>query len=73
MIFHMVHKMYYIKGFIRNENIAFTLDCSTAIFLWCCKVSRALQLCSTAFLIIEISEFNTLIAQLLPFKAYESC
>ena len=46
---------------------------STDMSLRCCKVSRVLQLCSTAFLIIGISEFNRLIAWLLSFKAYESC
>ena len=56
----MVHQMCYIKGFIRYENIAFTLNYSTDISPRCFKVSRALQLCSTAFLIIEISEFNRL-------------
>ena len=65
--------MCYIKGFIRYKNTAFSLNYSTDISLRCCKVSRVLQLCSTAFLIIEISEFNRLIARLLSFKAYESC
>ena len=64
--------MCYIKGFIRNKNTAFSLDYSTDISLRCCKVSRVLQLGSTAFL-IEISEFNRLIAWLLSFKSYESC
>ena len=35
------------------KNIAFTLNYSTDISLRCCQVSRALQLCSTAFLIIS--------------------
>ena len=65
--------MCYIKGFIRYKNTAFSLNYSTDISLRCCKVSRVLQLCSTAFLIIEISEFNRLIARLLSFKDYESC
>ena len=65
-------QMYHIKGFIRYENTAFSLNCSTDISLRCCKVSRALQLHSTAFLIVE-TEFNKLIARLLSFKAYESC
>ena len=60
-------------SFTRNENMASTLNCSTDISLRCCKVLRALWLCSTAFLIIEISEFNKLIAQLVSFKLYESC
>ena len=72
LIFHVV-QMCYIKGFIRYKNTAFSLNYSTDISLRCCKVSRVLQLYSTAFLIIEISEFNRLIAQLLSFKAYESC
>ena len=72
LIFH-VAQMCYIKRFIRYKNTAFSLNYSTDISLRCCKVSRVLQLCSTAFLIIEISEFNRLIAQLLSFKAYESC
>ena len=71
-IFHEV-QMCYIKGFIRYKNIAFSLNYFTDISLRCCKVSRALQLCSTAFLIIEISEFNRLTAWLQSFKAYESC
>ena len=71
LIFHVV-QMCYIKGFIRYKNTAFSLNYSTDISLRCCKVSRVLQLCSTAFLIIEISEFNRLIARLLAFKAYES-
>ena len=54
-----------LKGFIRWENIAFTLNYNKDIFLRCCNMSKALQLCSTAFLIIEVSEFNRLIAQLL--------
>ena len=58
----MVHQMCYIKGFIRYEIIAFTLNCSTCISLRCCKVSRALELCSMVFLLIEISEYNRLIA-----------
>ena len=53
--------MCYTKGFTRYENIAFSLKYSTDISLRCCKVSRALQLCSTAFFIIEILEFNRLI------------
>ena len=69
----MVHQVCYIKGFIGFGNTAFTLNYSTDISLRCCKVSRALQLCSTAFLIIEkflydekkrkilIIEFNRLI------------
>ena len=69
----MVHQMCYIKGFIRCENIAFIFNYSTDVFLRYSKVSGALQLSSTAFLIIEISEFNRLIAQLLSFKVYESC
>ena len=72
LIFH-VAQMCYIKRFIRYKNTAFSLNYSTDISLRCCKVSRVLQLCSTAFLIIEISEFNRLIARLLSFKAYESC
>ena len=72
MFFHVAYEMCYIKVFIKYENIAFTLNYSTGIFPKCCKVSKALQLCSTAFLIIEISEFNRLIARLLAFKAYES-
>ena len=63
----------YIKGFIRYKNIVFSLNYSTDISLRCCKVSMALQLYSTDFLIIEVSEFNKLIAWLLSFKAYESC
>ena len=55
------------------QKSTFSLNYSTDISLRCCKVSSVLQLCSTAFLIIEISEFNRLIAQLLSFKAYESC
>ena len=62
-IFYVV-QMCYMKGFIRYKNTAFSLNYSTDISLRCC---------STAFLIIEISEFNRLIAQLLSFKAYESC
>ena len=54
----MAHQMYYIKGFIRYKNIAFTLNYSTDISLRCCKVSRALQLCSTAFLIISSVQFS---------------
>ena len=69
----MVHETCYIKVFLKYENIAFTLNYSTGIFPKCCKVSRAWQLCSTAFLIIEISEFNRLITWLLSFKSYESC
>ena len=65
--------MCYIKGFIRYKNTAFSLNYSTDISLRCCKVSRVLQLRSTAFLIIEISEFNRLITWLLSFKSYESC
>ena len=42
---------------------AFSLNYSTDISLRCCKVSRVLQSCSTAFLIIEMSEFNRLIAR----------
>ena len=72
MFFHVAYEMCYIKVFIKYENIAFTLNYTTGIFPKFCKVSRALQLCSTAFL-IEISEFNRLIARLLAFKAYESC
>ena len=72
LIFHVV-QMCCIKGFIRYKNTAFSLNYSTDISLRCCKVSRVLQLRSTAFLIIEISEFNRLIAWLLSFKAYESC
>ena len=49
----------YIKGFIRYENTAFTLNYSIDISLRYCT---ALQLCTTAFLIIEILEFNRLIA-----------
>ena len=64
--------MCYIKGFIRFENRAFSLNYRTDISVRCYKVSRALQLHSTAFLIIE-TEFNRLIAQLLAFKAYEHC
>ena len=71
-IFHVV-QMCYIKGFIGCKNAAFSLNYSTDISLRCCKVSKVLQLGSTAFLIIEISEFNRLIAWLLSFKAYESC
>ena len=55
--------MCYIEGFIRYKNTAFSLNYSTDTSLRCCKVSRVLQLCSTAFLIIEISEFNRLIAR----------
>ena len=65
--------MYYIKGLIRYKNTAFSLNYSTDISPRCSKVSRVLQLCSTAFLIIEISEFNRLITWLLSFKSYESC
>ena len=72
LIFNVV-QMCYTIGFIRYKNTAFSLNYSTDISLRRCKVSRVLQLCSTAFLIIEISEFNRLIAQLLSFKAYESC
>ena len=64
--------MCYIKGFIRYENTAFNLSYRADISLRCSKVSRTLQLPSTDFLIIE-TEFNGLIAQLLSFKAYESC
>ena len=72
LIFH-VAQMCYIKRFIRYKNTAFSLNYSTDTSLRCCKVSRVLQLYSTAFLIKEILEFNRLIAQLLSFKAYESC
>ena len=47
-----------------------SLNYNADISLRCCKMSRALQLCITAFLIIEISEFNRLIAQVLSFKAH---
>ena len=72
MFFHVAYEMCYIKVFTKYDNIAFTLNYSTGIFPKCCKVSRALQLHSTAFLIVE-TEFNKLIARLLSFKAYESC
>ena len=42
-----------LKG-LSGMKIAFSLNYSTDISLRCCKVSRGLQLCSTAFLIIEI-------------------
>ena len=48
--------------FFMYKNTAFSLNYSTDISLRCCKVSRVLQSCSTAFLIIEMSEFNRLIA-----------
>ena len=59
--------------FFMYKNTAFSLNYSTDISLRCCKVSRVLKLCSTALLIIEISEFNRLIAWLVSFKVYESC
>ena len=61
LIFHVV-QMCYIKGFIRYKNTALSLNYSTDTSLRCCKVSRVLQLCGTAFLTIELSEFNRLIA-----------
>ena len=58
-------QMYHIKGFIRYENTAFSLNYGTGDFLRCCKLSRALQFCSSVLLIIEASEFNRLIPWLV--------
>ena len=37
LIFHAVHQMCYIRGFIRYENTAFSLNYGTGASLRCCK------------------------------------
>ena len=64
--------MCYIRGIIRYENTAFSLNYGTGTSLRCYK--NVIQFYSTAFSIIESSEFNRLIAWLLSFSLLsESC